>query len=97
MAHTVADEVGDGDEFEVVFAAKDGEIGEARHGAIVIHDFANDAAVGETGEAGEVDRSFSLTGANKHAALTGAEREDVAGAGEIVGARVGLHAELDGV
>ena len=47
MAHAVADEIGDGDELEVVLAAEDGEIGEARHGAIVIHDFANDAARGE--------------------------------------------------
>ena len=41
------------------------EIGLARHGAVVLHDLADDAGGLEPGEAGEIDRAFGLTGSHQ--------------------------------
>ena len=46
---------------------------------------ASTPAGSHAGEAGEVDRGLGVTGALEHAALAVAQREDVAGAGEVVG------------
>ena len=73
------------------------EVGHAGHGAVVIHDFADDAGGDEAGHAGEIDGGFGLAGADEHAALAGAEREDVAGAGEIVRGGAGVDGDFDGV
>ena len=95
MTHPVTNEVGDRDELELVLETEGGEIGEAGHGAVVVHDFANHATGGQAGEAGEVDGRLGLSGADENAALAGAEGKDMTGPGEILGAGAGLHAELD--
>src|SRR5579862_8923408 len=64
----VADEVGDGNHAYAVEPGEFGELGDARHGAIVVHDFADDAALAQAGETGEIDGGFGLAGANEHAA-----------------------------
>ena len=87
VSQAVADEVGDGDHPEAVVGAEVVELRDAGHGAVVVHDFADDAAGVEAGQAGEIDGGFGLAGADEHAAFAGAEREDVAGAGEIGGSR----------
>ena len=37
------DEIGDGSDFEVVFLCEFDKVGQPRHGAVVIHDLADDA------------------------------------------------------
>lgn len=64
VVETVADEVGDGYEREVVGGAVLDELGKPRHSAVGVHDFADDAAGGAAGEAGEIDSGFRLTGAD---------------------------------
>ncbi len=52
VLHPVLDDIGDGDDFEVVFFREFFEIGHARHGAVVFHDFTDDARRFEPGQSG---------------------------------------------
>jgi hypothetical protein len=79
-----------------VLAAEGNEIGDAGHGAVVAHDFADDACWGEACEAGEVDGGFGLAGADEDAAASGAEREDVAGPNEVSGGGARIDGDADG-
>ncbi len=83
VTHAIADEVGDGEHFEAMAAAEFEQLGDAGHGAIFIHDFADYAGMREAGDAGEVDGGLGLAGADEDAATTGAQWKDVAGASEI--------------
>ena len=65
--------------------------------AVVAHDFADDAGGSEAGEAGEVDGGLGLAGADEHAAAAGAQREDVAGTGEIGRGGAGIDGGADGM
>src|ERR1022692_4258936 len=65
---TVADEVGHRDHLEVVAPAEFAELRDAGHGAIVVHDFADDAAGPQSGQAGEIHHGFRLTGTYKDTA-----------------------------
>ena len=76
--------------------AKFVELRHARHGAVFVHDFADDAAGVEAGDAGEVDARFGLAGADENAAVAGAQREHVARAGEILRASLGIDRGEDG-
>lgn len=90
------DEVGDGAEGELVLGAEFLEVGEACHGAVLGHDFDDDAGGLESGEAAEVDGAFGLAGAFEDPPTAGAEGEDVAGAGEVGGASGRVDEEFDG-
>ena len=85
VAQAVADELGDGENLEAVLAAEGDEVGDAGHFAVVAHDFADDAGGGEAGEAGQIDGGLGLAGADQNAAAARAQREDVAGTGEVGG------------
>ena len=97
VGHAVADEIGYGDHLEVVGLAELDEVGNAGHCAVFIHDLADDPGGNEAGHAGEIDGGFGLAGAYQYPSLAGAEGEDVAGTGEVVGAGVGADRYLDGV
>ena len=60
------------------------ELREPRHRAVVVDDLGEHAGLGEPGHAGEIDRRLGVPGPLEHAALAVAQREDVAGAGEVV-------------
>jgi len=92
VAEAVADELGDGEDLEAVLAAEGNEVGDAGHLAVVAHDFADDAGGGEAGHPSEIDGGLGLSGADQNAAAARAQREDVAGTGEV--GRGG--AEIDG-
>ena len=49
-----------------------------RHVAVVVHDLADDACRIESGEAGDIDGSLGVAGADQHTAVLGDQREDVA-------------------
>ena len=65
----IADELGDGDEKEVVLLAELHEVGHAGHGAVVVDDLAQDTSGVLTGHTGQVDRSLGVAGPLEHAAL----------------------------
>lgn len=97
MGEAVSDEISDGDDLEAVLEGEFAELRQAGHGAVGVHDFADDAAGTESGEAGEVDGGFGLTGADEDAAFAGAEGEHVPGTREVIGGGIGLHRGEDGV
>ena len=74
--------VGNGGEQQVVFGTEFAQVGQTRHGAVVVLNFANDSCRLQAGKASEIDCGFGVAGALEHAAFAGAEREDVAWAGE---------------
>src|SRR5208337_2365994 len=96
VAEAVTDELGDGEDFEAMFATKGDEVGDAGHFAVVAHDFADDAGRGEAGKAGEIDGGLSLAGADEDAAAARAQREDVAGTGEVGRGGAGIDGSADG-
>ena len=81
----VADEVGDRDELQAVLRGERLEPRHARHGAVVVDDLGQHPGRLQPGQAGEVDRGLGVAGALEHAALAVAQREDVAGPGEVFG------------
>ena len=96
MLHAVADEIRDGQHFQIVLRAELLELRHASHGAVFIHDFADDAARTEAGDAREVHARFGLAGANEHAAFFGAQGKDVAGASEILRLGLGINRRENG-
>ena len=97
VRHAVADEFGDGQHLHVVLAAELGELRHARHGAIVVHDLADDACGNQSCQPREIDGGFGLAGAHQHSAFAGAQREDVAGTREIVGPGRRIDGDPNGV
>ncbi len=85
VAQPVADEVGDGDHEDAVLLGHLREVGHAGHGAVVVHDLADDAGGFKAGQLGEIDGSFGLPGSLEHAAALRPQGEDVAGAQQILG------------
>ena len=94
----VFDEVTDGAKFETEGIAKLEEVREARHGAVFMEDFANDANRIKPGHADKIHRSLGMAGTAKDAAFPGLEGKNVAGRNEVVrgGMRVGKDANRPG-
>ncbi len=59
------------------------ELRDARHGAVVVHDFADHAAVAKASQPRQIDGGFGLPSSHQHAAFARAQREDVTGADQI--------------
>ena len=97
MRHAIADEFGDGEHLQVVLAAELGKLRNARHGAVVVHDLADDAGGNQSGETREIDRGFGLSGADQHSTFAGAKRKRVAGTREIVRTSGGIDGDFDGL
>ena len=91
VLHAVPDQIGHREHFQFVLAAEFVELRDARHGAVFVHDFADDGGGVQPGDAGEIDAGFGLAGADEHAAIAGAQWKDVARAGEIL--RAGLRVD----
>src|SRR5438105_685508 len=88
VLHAVANQVRHRQHFDAMFLAKFDELRHAGHGAVFVHDFADDPGRIEPGDARKVHGSFGLAGADEHAAVAGAQRENMAGARKIL--RLGL-------
>ena len=73
------------------------QIGQPRHGAVVVHDFADDAGRIESGKAREIDGSLGVAGADQHAAILGDQREDVAGRHDVAVILGRIDGDGDGV
>jgi len=81
----IADEFGDCEHFKGVLATELDEVGDAGHGAVVLHDFTDDAGGVEPREAGKIDGRLGLAGSDEDSALASAQGKDVSGAGEVGG------------
>ena len=83
-AQAVFNEIGNGDDRHAVYLCEDFEVGHARHRAVILHDFADDAGGDfRSCDAGEVDAAFGLANADENAAGACRNGKDVAGARQI--------------
>ena len=73
----VFDEVGDASKFQAVFFGELFEVGQPRHRAILVHDFADDGTGGESCDAQEVQGPLRMACADQHAAWPRNQREHV--------------------
>lgn len=92
----VLDQVGNGDELEIVLFLKFDEVGESCEGAVFVENFADDSAGVEPGELSEVDGSFGVPGALEDATGASAEGKDVPGLDELFGVCLWVAEDADG-
>ena len=92
----VADQVGDRDEEQAVLLGELDQLGQARHGTVVVHDLAEHAHQLPVREGTQVDAGLGVAGPLEHAAGTGTQREDVAGSGELAPNPTGVGEGVDG-
>ncbi|MCY1431774.1 hypothetical protein D9M71_477510 [compost metagenome] len=83
--HAVVDQVGDGADLQAVLGGEHFQFGAARHGAVVVHHFADHAAWLETGHARQVTGGFGVAGTRQRTAWLGHQREDVTRADDVFG------------
>ena len=77
MGVAVSDEIRDGSDLKAMLGGELDEVGQAGHCAIVFHDLADHASGLAACEAGDINRSLGVACADEHAAVAGAQREDV--------------------
>ena len=82
----------DGDDDQVVLARKLEQLARAHHGAVLAHDLAAQAALLHAGMAHEVDGGLGVAVALEHAAGLCHQREHMAGAAEVAGLGIVVHA-----
>jgi len=83
--HPVLDQIGDRNEGQAVTLRELRELGNARHGAVFVHDLADDTGGVETRNPRQIDGRLGLTGAHQHPAGTRPERVHVARPCEVGG------------
>lgn len=70
------------------FFGEDFEVGHAGHGAVFLHNLADNGRGPESGELREIHAALSLSGAFENTAGTGAQGEDVSGHDKVFGTAV---------
>ena len=79
----VGDEVLDGAELQAVLLLEAQQFGHAGHRAVVVDDFRQHARRTQPRQPREIDGGLGVAGAAQHAAVAVAQRENVAGPGEV--------------
>ena len=92
----VGDEGFDRAELQLVFAAEFQQLGQPRHGAVGVEDFAEHARRGKPGEPREIDAGLGVSGAPQDAPGFCAQWKDVAGLDEVVRRGFGVGENADG-
>jgi hypothetical protein len=77
LAVSELDDLGHGAHFQIVLFAEGDEVRQARHGAVGLHDLADDAGGLQAGQPRQVHGPLGLPGPHKDAALAGPDGEDV--------------------
>ena len=85
------------DDRDAVLFGEELEERQARRRAVVVQHLADHRDRRQPGETRQVDRGLGVPAPFEHAALTGAEREDVTGPDELVGVRRGVEEPAHGV
>ena len=88
--HPILDEIRDRDHQQLVAPGELRQLRHARHRAVIVHDFADDAGGVKPGDACEIDRRFRLPGADENSAVPRLERKRVPGPRKIRRARCGI-------
>ncbi|CAM5344126.1 hypothetical protein SVIOM74S_08567 [Streptomyces violarus] len=95
-ATAVGDQILDRDDRQAVLAGEGDQLGQAQHRAVLPGDLDDRAGRAQAREAGEVDGGLGVAVARQDPAGPGAQREDVAGADEVVGAGDAVGEQLEG-
>ena len=93
----VMDQVGNRADFQAMLLGKHQQVRQARHGAVVLHDFANHGSGRQAGHGRQVAAGFGVACAHQHAAFLRFQREDMARLDDIAGLRALGHGHLDGL
>ena len=96
VAAAVGDQVRDRADLQPVPLGEGDEVGQPRHAAVVVHHLADHARGVEAGEPRDVDRRLGMAGAHQHAAVAGAQREDVARRRDVLRAGARVDGDRDG-
>ena len=72
------------------------EVGQTRHGAVVVHDLADHAGGREAGEPGDVHGGLGVAGAHQHAAIARHQREHMARRDDVAGVLGRVDGDGDG-
>ena len=91
FAHPVAHEIGHRDDFQIVLARKFAKFRHPRHRAVGVHNLADDARRIQPRDARHIDNRLGLSRADEHAAVLRAQGKDVAGARQVLRARLGVN------
>ena len=83
MAATVADQVGDRDEVEVVLDGEDLQVGHSSHRPVVVHDLAQHADRLTVGQSAQVNGGRGVTGPLEDPAGSSPQRKDVPRSSEL--------------
>ena len=73
----IGDQVGDRADLQTVQLRERHQIGQPRHGAVVVHDLADHAGRIEPGEPRDIDRRFGVACADQRAAMARDQRKHV--------------------
>ena len=92
----MGDQIGDRAELQVVALGERHQVGQARHGAVVVHDLADHRRRIQAGLAGDIDRRLGMAGADQRAAFARHQREHVAGRHDVVAAAFRVDRHSDG-
>ena len=92
VALAVVLQVPNGDEFEAPFLGLLLEFRGPHHGAILPHDLTAEAHLLQAGQAHQVHGGLGVAVALQHAVVLGQQGEHVAGAAEVLGLGIGVHA-----
>ncbi len=95
VLHAIANQLRYRQQLQAVDLAEFDQIGHARHGPVVAHDFADNAGGHQSRHSGQVYRRFSLSGAHQHSAFARPQREDVAGSGQVRRPGCGIDGNFD--
>src|SRR6202795_5313850 len=85
VGHAIANDFGDGQNFQVVSLAEIDQIGHAGHGPVIPHDLADDPSWNQSGKSSQIHGSFGLSSTHENDPLAGAKREDMPWACQIRG------------
>src|SRR5438045_1164395 len=96
LLQPVGDEIADGADLEAVHPSEVHQVVEARHGAVLAHDLADDAAGVEAREARYIDRGLGMPGADQYAAWPCDQREHMAGRDDRFGSISCIYGHRDG-
>ena len=97
VAEPIGDQIGDGGDLEPMTLGEGNEVGQTRHGAVIVHDLADHACRIEAGEPGDVHGGLGVAGAHEHAAVLGHQRENMARGHDVPEVLGGVDGDGDGV
>ena len=95
-APAVFDQIGYGADLQAMGLGKLYQIGHPRHGAVIVHNFANHAGGRQAGQAGDIYRRLSMAGAYQDTAVTGHQGKNMARRRNIPSVTVGIDRNSDG-